>query len=67
MGVETSNKKIKPSDQSNMEIAIGKRKGEINELTVLVITASKLGLSFLIFFPISKFRGISYTEKIKWK
>ena len=28
MGVETSSKKTEPSDQSNMEIAIGKRKGE---------------------------------------
>lgn len=28
MGVETSNKKTEPSDQSNMVIAIGKRKGE---------------------------------------
>ncbi len=28
MGVETSTKKTKPSDQSNMVIAIGKRKGE---------------------------------------
>ncbi len=28
MGVEKSNKKKKPSDQSNLVIAIGKRKGE---------------------------------------
>jgi hypothetical protein len=28
MEVETSNKKTAPSDQSNMVIAIGKRKGE---------------------------------------
>ena len=28
MGVEKSNMKTEPSDQSNMEIAIGKRKGE---------------------------------------
>ena len=59
MAVEKSNQKTEPLDQSNMEIAIGKIKRETNELTVLVITASKLGLSFLTFSPISKFRGIS--------
>ena len=49
MGVETSNKKTEPLDQSNMVIAIGKRNGINNGLTMLVITTSKLGLSFASF------------------
>lgn len=59
MAVEKSNQKSEPLDQSNMEIAIGKIKRETNELTVLVITASKLGLSFLTFFPISRFKVVN--------
>ena len=51
MGVETSNKKTESLDQSNLVIAIGKKKEVFNELTALVITASNLVLSFLTFFP----------------
>ncbi len=51
MGVETSTKKTEPSSQSNSWVAIGKRNGNNNELTVLVITASKIGLNFPASFP----------------
>ena len=49
MGVETSNKKTALLDQLNMVIAIGKRNGKNNELTMLVTTTSKLGLGFASF------------------
>jgi len=59
MGVETSNKKTESLDQSNMGIAIGKKKGKNHEPIMLVLTASKIGLNFLAFFPIGKFRGVN--------
>jgi hypothetical protein len=34
MGVETSNKKTKPSDQSNIVVAIGKRKEDCGRLAL---------------------------------
>ena len=49
MGVETSNKKTEPLDPLNMVIAIGKGNGKNNELTMLITTSSKLGLSFANF------------------
>jgi hypothetical protein len=51
MGVETSNKKIESSDKSNIGIAIGKRKGESNELTMLITSVLKLGENYPAFFP----------------
>jgi hypothetical protein len=41
MGVETSNKKTKPSDQSNMVIAIGKRKEDCGRLALSLQVSSK--------------------------
>jgi len=58
MGVEASNIITKSSDQSNMGIAIGKRNRKSNEPIMLITPTSKLGLSFLTFFPISRFEEI---------
>jgi len=58
MEVEKSNKKTRTSDQSNMVVAIGKRTGKSNEITVLSSHYQNWRKIFQLFPPISKFEEI---------
>ena len=51
MGVETSTKKAEPLDQSNLVIAIGKRKDEMYEPIMFFTSVPKLGENYPAFFP----------------
>ena len=58
MGVETSTKKAEPLDQSNLVIAIGKRKDENYEPIMFFTSALNLGENYPAFFPYQQIQWI---------